>query len=203
MSGTRSVLFSLIAVTAFILQTTAFESTVEGVTIEIPIPKLSSWSKATKEEQRIISKYWGRNSLGVLYPAVIGHAKEGAPLFVFALSYDPDISKKGEVQNLSTLCNALKKSFADNAKLSNGEYSIQTNIDTEASGSDWRGYFISTTVLASPRNIINKAYSFNGGIILRGRVFYVQAFTMRTDEDGRLLFQKILKVWLKDVVQKN
>lgn len=203
MSLVYKVLFALIASTSFVLSTFAFESTVEGVTIEIPIPKLSSWDKATKEEQRIISKYWGRNSLGILYPAVVGHAKEGEPLFVFALSYDPKLSQKGELQNLSTLCNGIKKTFAGNAKLSGGGYSIQTNIDSETSGSNWRGYFISTTVLTSPRNIIQGAYSFNGGIILRGRVFYVQAFTTRTDEDNKLLFQKFLKAWLKDAVQKN
>ena len=61
----------------------AFEASVDGVKLEIPVLKLSGWSKATADEQKTISSYWGNGDLGTFYPAVIAHGRDGAPLFVF------------------------------------------------------------------------------------------------------------------------
>ena len=99
----------------------AFEASVDGVKLEIPVLKMSGWSKATADEQKTISSYWGNGDLGTFYPAVIAHGIDGSPLFLFALSYDAEISARGQINNLEEVYQYALEAYKNPAERKVGQ----------------------------------------------------------------------------------
>lgn len=182
----------------------AFEASADGVKLEIPVLKLDGWSKATADEQKTISSYWGSGELGTFYPAVIAHERDGSPLFVFALSYDAEISVRGQINNLGEVYQCVLEAYKNPAERKVGQILVKTSFDSEKSGINWKGCFVNTVHRkVGMSTILGKSCLFSGGIILKERVFLVQAFTIRTDNNGKKLFKEALELWLKKVTEAN
>ena len=177
-----------------------FMAAVSGVSLKIPL--LEGQSKATVNEQGIVRKYWGSGNLGVGYPAVIAHDKDGTPLFVFDLFYDNEMSAFGCPKNLNEIFSAVKEAYCADNEMRAGSIVAKTVLNTTLEQKNYKGCFATIT---QRRNgaILATSYMFSGGVYVNKRAFLVQAFSTKSDAASKRLFHKMLELWLETLVATN
>ena len=200
---------SLLAITSLSAQ--AFEATVNGKTLEVPV--LDGWRKATAMEQRGLNSglalFGTRGSKpfpSVVLPGVTGTSECRG---VMSVVYSPDlIELDGTTEMMETVGESLKMTFRaiDTSKpLVDNAYATVRLLDAEfRSGHGWRGVWLhSTTVEKKRLNKTRTTYFFYGNALLKGHIYGILISMENADKKSESAFRDSAEKWMDNLVSLN
>ena len=204
----------LCALTSFAfvsLSAQAFEATVNGKTLNIPVP--DGWHRATASEQRGLNlglaMFGTRGSTP--FPSVILPGRNGTLECrgVMSVIYSPDfVEFAGTEEMLETVGEALKASFRnmDTTKpFVDNAYATVRLLDTEfRSGARWQGVWSHFTIIEKKRlNKVRTTYFFYGNVLLKGHIYGILISSVNLEIESESMFRDSAERWMDSLVVQN